>query len=239
MTCTSRGWCTPRSCAAPWPGAGSSDLDVSEARRAPGVIAVLTAAEINPRAHQSGGPAGADQTPRRVLADGDVRYVGEPIAMVVAESRYLAEDAAELVSVDIEPEDPVVDRGRRRWPRAARGCTRSCRTTCPAWSRPRTCPSWTGCWRTRRTCSPRRSTQHRYVCVPMETRGLVAEWDPVGQAARGGHRRPGRARAPVVLLPDAGHPRGRHPGDHGRCRRLVRAEGVPHSGRIRPSWWPR
>ena len=41
-----------------------------------------------------------------MLADGDVRYVGDPIAMVMAESRYLAEDAAELVSVDIEPDEP-------------------------------------------------------------------------------------------------------------------------------------
>ena len=81
-------------------------LDVTEARRAPGVIAVLTAAEINPRARLAS--QGADQTPRRVLADGDVRFVGDVIAMVVAESRYLAEDAAELVSVDIEADDPVV-----------------------------------------------------------------------------------------------------------------------------------
>ena len=65
----------------------------------------------------------------------------------------------------------------RRWPRAARWCTRSGRTTWPASSRPRTAPSWTRSSRTRRTCSPRPSTQHRYVGVPMETRGLVAEWD--------------------------------------------------------------
>ena len=82
-------------------------LDVSAACRAPGVLAVLTAAEVNPRVHQLGRTVpgrGPDQTPRRVLADGDVRYVGEPIAIVIAESRYLAEDAAELVSVEIEPE---------------------------------------------------------------------------------------------------------------------------------------
>jgi carbon-monoxide dehydrogenase large subunit len=61
-------------------------LDATQARRAPGVIAVLTAAEINPRAQLTS--QGADQTPRRVLADGDVRFVGDVIAMVVAESRY-------------------------------------------------------------------------------------------------------------------------------------------------------
>ena len=48
------------------------------------------------------------------------------------------------------------------------------------------------------------------------------------QAARAEHLRPRRALAPVALLPDAGHPRGRHPGHHGRCRRLVRAEDLSH-----------
>src|SRR5262249_12904701 len=43
------------------------------------------------------------------LAVERVRYVGEPVALVVAESRYLAEDAAELVSVDYQPLDPVID----------------------------------------------------------------------------------------------------------------------------------
>ncbi len=83
------------------------NVDVSQARTAPGVIAVLTAAELNPRSRIPAG-RGADRTPRRVLADSDVRYVGEPIVMVIAESRYLAEDAAELVAVDIEPDRAVV-----------------------------------------------------------------------------------------------------------------------------------
>src|SRR5437764_6770907 len=66
-----------------------SAIDVDEARALPGVHAVLTAADINPLAHSYWmsmmGPdiVGA---PPRVLADGDVRYVGEPIAVVVAES---------------------------------------------------------------------------------------------------------------------------------------------------------
>jgi 2-furoyl-CoA dehydrogenase large subunit len=47
------------------------------------------------------------------LAVGRVRYVGEPVAMVVAESRYLAEDAAEEVAIDYEPRAAVID------PRAA------------------------------------------------------------------------------------------------------------------------
>src|SRR3954447_10410197 len=72
-----------------------SGLDVAAARALPGVHAVLTAAEINPQAKAMwnsmlGPDAGAP--PHRVLADGDVRYVGEPIAVVVATSRAVAED---------------------------------------------------------------------------------------------------------------------------------------------------
>jgi 2-furoyl-CoA dehydrogenase large subunit len=48
------------------------------------------------------------------LAVERVRYVGEPVALVVADTRYLAEDAAELVAIDYEPLEPVID------PRAAR-----------------------------------------------------------------------------------------------------------------------
>ena len=95
--------------------------------------------------------------------------------MVIAESRYLAEDAAELVSVDIEP-IPRSSPWTRRWPKAARWCTRSCRTTWPAWSRPRTT-------RAGRDHRERAARVHRDLRpaplrgVPMETRGLVAEWD--------------------------------------------------------------
>src|SRR4051794_13733392 len=88
-----------------------SGLDVTAARELAGVHAVLTAAEVNHQAkamwnsmlgRDAGGP------PPRVLADGDVRYVGEPIAIIVASSRAVAEDAADLVVFDIDPIAPVV-----------------------------------------------------------------------------------------------------------------------------------
>ena len=40
-------------------------------------------------------------SPRPPLAEGEVRFVGDPVALVVAENRYLAEDAADLVDVDL------------------------------------------------------------------------------------------------------------------------------------------
>jgi aerobic carbon-monoxide dehydrogenase large subunit len=82
---------------------------------AEGVVAVLTSADLAGRTQplpiQT--PPGMEvaDAPHPLLADGEVRYVGQPIAAVVAESRALAEDAAELVEVDYEPLEPVVDPG--------------------------------------------------------------------------------------------------------------------------------
>ena len=150
-------------------------LDATQARRAPGVIAVLTAAEINPRAQLTS--QGADQTPRRVLADGDVRFVGDVIAMVVAESRYLAEDAAELVSVDIEADDPVVTSAQalaEGSPTVHHELPSNLSGVLPA----KDSPGLDGLLDGAAHVFHETFTQHRYVCVPMETRGLVAEWDP-------------------------------------------------------------
>ncbi|MGH3076097.1 MAG: xanthine dehydrogenase family protein molybdopterin-binding subunit, partial [Gaiellales bacterium] len=87
-------------------------IDTAAALAAPGVHDVFTAADLNPDAkeqwHTSVGPE-SPETPRPPLAEGEVRFVGDPVALVVAESRYLAEDAAELVEVDYEPLPAVVD----------------------------------------------------------------------------------------------------------------------------------
>ena len=76
-----------------------------------GVTAVLTATDLNPHAGsmQPTMMLTTPGAPLRPLADGDVRFVGEPIVLIVAGSRYLAEDAAELVEVEIESEPAVID----------------------------------------------------------------------------------------------------------------------------------
>ncbi len=87
-------------------------IDVSEALNLPGVEAVWTAADtrdlpvIDFRMPMI---SGVDSYRQPVLAEDLVRYVGEPVAVVLAEDPYLAEDAAELVFVDIDELTPVVD----------------------------------------------------------------------------------------------------------------------------------
>jgi aerobic carbon-monoxide dehydrogenase large subunit len=87
-------------------------IDTSAACAAPGVHAVFTAAELNGDAreqwHTSVGRQ-SPETPRPPLAEGRVRFVGDPVALVIADSRYLAEDAAGLVEVDYEPLPAVAD----------------------------------------------------------------------------------------------------------------------------------
>src|SRR5262249_34828671 len=71
-------------------------IDVSAALELPGVRAVFVDADlpVPPGGFASSlFPPTAPRAPQRGLASGDVRFVGEPIVMVVAESRYLAEDA--------------------------------------------------------------------------------------------------------------------------------------------------
>lgn len=78
-------------------------IDTSAAKEAPGVVAVYTISDIDL----------APPTPVNApvaqpwLADGVVRYVGEPVALVLAEHRYQLADAAELIDIDYDPLDAV------------------------------------------------------------------------------------------------------------------------------------
>jgi aerobic carbon-monoxide dehydrogenase large subunit len=86
-------------------------VEVSAARTAPGVLAVLTPddiADIGPFPQVQPHPSLDSRTPLP-LARGVVRYAGEPVAMVVAEDAYLAEDALDLIEVVYEPLAPAVD----------------------------------------------------------------------------------------------------------------------------------
>jgi carbon-monoxide dehydrogenase large subunit len=85
-------------------------VDVSDAAAAPGVAAVFTAADIAELGHLPHIiPAYSTAMTRPFLAADVVRFVGEPVAAVVAADRYQAADAADLVVVDYEPLPVVVD----------------------------------------------------------------------------------------------------------------------------------
>ena len=87
-------------------------VDASAALALPGVYAVWTAAdiaEVPPIDFREGSIPSLDPYRQPVLAKGIVRYVGDPIAAVFAEDPYTAEDAADLVAVEIEELPPLLD----------------------------------------------------------------------------------------------------------------------------------
>src|ERR1700735_5188587 len=90
-------------------------VDVSAAHALPGVVAVLPGPDLaavtvpgqDPLFAMMGGGGPAPEY--TLLATDKVRFVGDPVAVVVAESRYLAEDGCELVEVDYEDLPAIVD----------------------------------------------------------------------------------------------------------------------------------
>jgi aerobic carbon-monoxide dehydrogenase large subunit len=86
-------------------------IDTSAAKEAPGVLAVYTGADLAALPEISPPMPGLMNAKmiQRGLAVDTVRYVGEPVAVVVTEEHYQGEDAAELVSVDYDQLPAVVD----------------------------------------------------------------------------------------------------------------------------------
>ncbi len=95
--------------ASPHPSARILSIDASAARKLPGVHYVLTGDEFCARTDSLGIGVDAPKVTRYALAKGVVRYAGEWVAAVVADTRAIAEDAAELVEVNYEPLPHVMD----------------------------------------------------------------------------------------------------------------------------------
>src|SRR5262252_9487145 len=89
------------------------EVDASAARALPGVVAVFTGAELesmtipgpDPLMAMMGG--GGPMPEYTLLATDKVRFVGDPVVVVIAESRYLAEDGCDLIEVEYEDLPPV------------------------------------------------------------------------------------------------------------------------------------
>ncbi len=85
-----------------------TSVDVDEARQAPGVVAVITGADVDlsPALLFAGADAGMV---RPFLATDKVRFVGEPVVAVLTEEAYQGQDAADLVEIDYDPLPAVID----------------------------------------------------------------------------------------------------------------------------------
>ncbi|HEX3883801.1 MAG TPA: xanthine dehydrogenase family protein molybdopterin-binding subunit [Stellaceae bacterium] len=163
-------------------------VDVSAAVKAPGVVLAMNGAEL--MAQVPPAPDAQLSLPSKwtatvqhkflnpaqpLLAHDKVRFVGEALAVIVADSRYTAEDAAELVAVDLDPLPAAIDVEQAIGPGApvlhdhlatnligefaiAKGNVAAALAAAPH-------------------RLERRYVHHRYAAMPMECRGVVAEYE--------------------------------------------------------------
>ncbi|WP_395309862.1 xanthine dehydrogenase family protein molybdopterin-binding subunit [Mycobacterium sp. AMU20-3851] len=163
----------------PFAHATINGIDTAAALALPGVHAVFTAADINPDVRESWhAVAGKDvpDTPRPPLAEGEVKFVGDPVAIVVANSRRLAEDAVDLVDVDYTQLPAVAD-----FRKAIGGAEADVPVVHEAY--PDNVAGGMGgmppdeeVFANAAHVVKERIYQQMYVPVPMETRGIVVEW---------------------------------------------------------------
>jgi carbon-monoxide dehydrogenase large subunit len=158
-------------------------LDASAARRRPGVHAIITAEDIG---HALGQvpviPMRQELLPQftpfqqPVIACDKVRYVGEPVAVVIADSAALAEDALEAIALDIDPTPAVADRSAAR---ANAGLLFEDVGSNLVITLSAVRGDGAAAFRDAPYVRRERFEVQRFTAVPLEPRGLLAEWDEV------------------------------------------------------------
>ncbi len=147
-------------------------IDVSDAATAPGVLGVFTAPDVKLRPTPPIVAAAHPAITRPVLPVSTVRFVGEPVAIVVTEAKHQGEDAAELVVVDYEPLPAVVDLEDAASDRVvlheAAGTNRAFELGAPFDDH-----LFDGC----EVVVRQRLRNNRVAHAPLEVRGAAAAWD--------------------------------------------------------------
>ncbi|GAA5174547.1 hypothetical protein GCM10023321_78610 [Pseudonocardia eucalypti] len=165
----------------PHPHAELGEVDASAALRVPGVIGVFTGEDMRRMTNPIMGMMAMEGLYDPwfwALAVGRVRHVGDPVAIVVAESRALAEDACDLVEVEYRPLEPIATRADALddtkpavWPLAG-GNT--------VFRQSETIGDVDGAFARADRVIRASFDVHRHANQPMETRGIVAEVTPGG-----------------------------------------------------------
>jgi aerobic carbon-monoxide dehydrogenase large subunit len=161
----------------PLPAAGIGAIDTSAALRVPGVAAAFTAADLG-EPYLLAVLEREEFTPTRMplLAGGEVRFAGEPVAIVIADDPYAAEDAAELVDVDWQPLAAVAGIAAARDP-AARpvhpGLAGNCLVDLTMFDDERL----PGIFAAAPLVVDAVFTSARVAALPLEGRACLAEWD--------------------------------------------------------------
>src|SRR5271169_5905403 len=170
---------------APHAHARIDGIDAQAARAMPGVLAVLTAGEARADGLQPLRPTAEANVqtgekfafaPQPVLAADKVRYVGEPVALIVAETRAQALDAAEAVIVDHAPLPAVMTIATARASTAAKIAAEVPDNVCLDWLTGDTARV-DAAFATAAHVVELNLDNHRIVTNPMEPRGVIGIWD--------------------------------------------------------------
>ncbi|MGI0072109.1 MAG: xanthine dehydrogenase family protein molybdopterin-binding subunit [Thermoplasmata archaeon] len=167
----------------PYAFARIGEIQTAAAEALPGVVAVVTGRGLDLEIPSWMEFPGVRVPARPLLARDRALFVGDPVVAVAATDPYVARDALELLEVDFEPMTPVLDAEEALRPEA-----------------PRLYPEWTDnviARRSFRAGDPdgqfarkdalrvsAHVVSHRYSPTPIETRGILAEYDPVAELLR-------------------------------------------------------
>ena len=165
----------------PFAHARLDGVDASAARALPGVVAVMDASDVPdvriPIRLPIAATTEAETVLQPLLARDVVRYVGEPVALVIAEDPWTAEDAAELVALDLDPMTVVADLLKAvadGMPSVHGHLVSNILNTVPT-----RFGDFDDAAANADVRIARRLSVQRHTGVPMETRGLVAEYEPL------------------------------------------------------------
>ena len=163
-------------------------VDVSAARERPGVVAVITAEDMGDEWQPGPALVSPPPTVENVLFNSRTqvplvkdkgRHAGEPIVLVIAESRYIAEDAVEDIIADLEPLDAVVDLEKALEPDSV--LVHDDLDSNLAAHLVQKKGDYAAIREDADLLIKRRIVIDRGAAVAMENRGIVAQWDPKSQ----------------------------------------------------------
>ena len=161
----------------PYAHARVKGIDVSQAEKLPGVVALVTGEDAQRWTRRAATvPAGWGTY---CLAVDKVSFVGEPVAAVAAVSRYVAEDALELIEVEYDPLPPVVDAKRALEPDSPLVIEE--RGTNVMYQRVFTWGAVDEAFREADHVFAEQFRWHRVGANPLETFGVISEWDLVAE----------------------------------------------------------
>ncbi len=165
----------------PLAAARVTGIDTAAALAQPGVRAAFTAADLG-EPYLMAVLERAEFRPTRmpILAATEVRYAGEPVAMVLADDPYAAQDAAELVDADWQPLQPLPDIDAARAPGARQlhdGLDGNCLVELAMFTDERL----PGIFATAALVVEAEFTSARVAALPLEGRACLADWDAAGQ----------------------------------------------------------